>query len=138
MMMAAPSQVTASGSTPHRLMSSSTPQISAVYSSGAICDASPMRKASVMAYWPSAPAMPTPRITQASADLIGTQGKVSIVEYDGTTWGFGGGLGLSLAAKASVDMSYDDKEANAVKAAYLGAPDAAGSRSAYGLPECVG
>ena len=72
------------------------------------------------------------------ADLIGTQGKVSIVEYDGTTWGFGGGLGLSLAAKASVDLSYDDKEANAVKAAYLGAPDSAGSRSAYGLPECVG
>jgi hypothetical protein len=71
------------------------------------------------------------------ADLMSQQATVSVVEYDGTSWGFGGGAGLSLAAKASIDASYDEKEANATKAAYLGAPDAEGNRTAYDLPECV-
>ena len=71
-MIAAPSQVTASGSTPHRVTSISTPHTSAVYSRGALCDASPIRKASVMNYWPSAPAKPTTPITQRSAARIGT------------------------------------------------------------------
>ena len=72
-MIPAPSQVIESGSTPHSVASSSTPQTSAVYSSGAINDASPRRKASVIAYWPYAPATPMPAITQASLARIGVQ-----------------------------------------------------------------
>lgn len=71
------------------------------------------------------------------ADLMAQQATVSVVQYDGTSWGFGGGAGVSLAAKASFDAAYDDKDASAVKAAYLGAPDAQGNRAAYDLPECV-
>ena len=71
------------------------------------------------------------------ADLMSNEATVSVVEYDGTSWGFGGGAGVSLAAKASFDAAYDDKEASATKAAYLGAPDAEGNRAAYDLPECV-
>ena len=73
----------------------------------------------------------------AFADLMSKDATVSVVEYDGSSWGFGGGAGVSLAAKASFDAAYDDKEASAVKAAYLGAPDASGNRAAYDLPECV-
>ena len=72
-MMPAPSHVTESGSTPHSVASSSTPHTSAVYSSGAISEASPRRNASVIAYWPSAPAIPTPRISQPSTARSGTQ-----------------------------------------------------------------
>ncbi len=71
------------------------------------------------------------------ADMISNDATVSVVEYDGTSWGFGGGAGVSLGAKGSFDASYDEKDASAVKAAYLGAPDASGNRTAYDLPECV-
>jgi hypothetical protein len=74
----------------------------------------------------------------AFAQLMTEQAKVSVVEYDDDTWGLGGGLGVSLAVKAGMDVSYSDTEANAVEAAYLGAPDAQGNRTAYDLPECVG
>lgn len=72
------------------------------------------------------------------AELMTQQGKVSVVEYDNDTWGLGGGLGVSLAVKAGLDLGYEDTEANAVEAAYLGAPDLEGNRTAYDLPECVG
>jgi hypothetical protein len=72
------------------------------------------------------------------AQLMAQQAKVSVVEYDGTSWGFGGGAGVSLGVKGSIDASYDDKDSTATKAVYLGAPDADGNRSAYELPECVG
>jgi len=74
----------------------------------------------------------------AFAELMTQQAKVSVVEYDDDTWGLGGGLGVSLAVKAGLDVSYEDTEANAVEAAYLGAPDLEGNRTAYDLPECVG
>ena len=64
-MTAAPIQVIPSGSTRQSVRSSTAPQSSAEYSSGASSEASPRRNASVMAYWPSAPAMPTPAISQA-------------------------------------------------------------------------
>ena len=70
--------------------------------------------------------------------MMAQQAKVSVVEYDGTSWGFGGGAGVSLGVKGSIDASYDDKDSTATKAVYLGAPDADGNRSAYELPECVG
>lgn len=72
------------------------------------------------------------------AELMTQQAKVSVVEYDNDTWGLGGGLGLSLAVKAGLDLGYEDTEANAIEAAYLGAPDLEGNRTAYDLPECVG
>lgn len=74
----------------------------------------------------------------AFAELMTEQAKVSVVEYDNDTWGLGGGLGVSLAVKAGLDVAYEDTETNAVEAAYLGAPDLAGNRTAYELPECVG
>ena len=64
-MIAAPAQVTIPGSTPQNARSSSTPQTSAVYSSGASNDASPSRKASVIRYCPSAPATPSSSTSQA-------------------------------------------------------------------------
>lgn len=75
---------------------------------------------------------------QTFADLVHEESQVSVVEYDGTTWGLGLGGGASLAAKFSADFNYDDQEASAVEAAYLGAPDASGQRPSYDLPECVG
>lgn len=71
-------------------------------------------------------------------DLVSEQGSVSVVEYDGTTWGLGLGGGLSLGLKASADVAYEDKETTSTQAVYLGAPDADGDRTAYDLPECVG
>ncbi len=74
----------------------------------------------------------------AFAAMMAQQAKVSVVEYDGTSWGIGGGAGVSLGVKGSIDASYDDKDSTATKAVYLGAPDADGNRSAYELPDCVG
>ncbi|CAN5315000.1 hypothetical protein BH18ACT9_BH18ACT9_01060 [soil metagenome] len=74
---------------------------------------------------------------QGFADLMAQQSQVSIVEYDGTTWGLGLGGGISLGLKASADFDYEDTDSSSTKAAYLGAPDAEGNRTAYELPECV-
>ena len=71
------------------------------------------------------------------AKLMAEHASVSVVQYDGTTWGIGGGAGLGLGVKGSIDVGYDTKDARAVKAAYLGAPDANGQRTAFDLPECV-
>ena len=70
-MTAAPIQVIPSGSTRQNVRSRIAPQSSAEYSSGASSEASPRRKASVMAYWPSAPARPTPAISQACSPRSG-------------------------------------------------------------------
>src|SRR3546814_12827657 len=70
-MIPAPSQVTPSGSTCHRVRSSSTPQTSAVYSSGAIIEASPRRNASVSATCASVPTSPMPAITHQCRPWIG-------------------------------------------------------------------
>lgn len=40
--------------------------------------------------------------------------------------------------KAGLDVGYEDTETRAVEAAYLGAPDQDGNRTAYELPDCVG
>src|SRR5689334_665711 len=72
-MIAAPSQVIASGSTPQTATSKPTPQASAVYSNGATTDDSPRAKASVSAYWPPAPTRPTPAISRASPGTKGVQ-----------------------------------------------------------------
>ena len=71
-MIAAPTQVTPSGSTRQIARSSSTPQASAVYSSGASNEASPSRNASVIRYWPSAPAKPSASTSQACSIRSGT------------------------------------------------------------------
>ena len=73
MMIAAPIQVTASGSTPHSVRSSSRPQTSALYSSGATREASARRNASVIAYCPIAPATPMPPTIHRSCARSGTQ-----------------------------------------------------------------
>jgi hypothetical protein len=67
-----------------------------------------------------------------SAGAGETDGDVAFSAYAGPP-----SPGVSLAAKASFDAAYDDKEASATKAAYLGTPDAQGNRAAYDLPECV-
>ncbi|QNN54164.1 hypothetical protein [Nocardioides mesophilus] len=71
------------------------------------------------------------------AALMAEQSQVSVVEYDGKTWGLGLGGGVSLGLKVSADGEYEDKEAHSVKASYLGAPSSSGDRTAYDLPECV-
>ena len=69
--------------------------------------------------------------------LLANEAKVSIVEYEGTTWGLGANVEAGLGIKGGLDIGYTDNESRAVEAAYLGAPDADGDRVAYDLPECV-
>jgi len=51
------------------------PQISAVYSSGAMRDAAARRNASVIAYWPIAPVTPSTPSTRQCASWIGVQSR---------------------------------------------------------------
>jgi hypothetical protein len=59
-MIAAPTQVLAPGSTCQSRASKARPHSSAVYSRGAMTEASPRAKASVMVNWPAAPTTPMP------------------------------------------------------------------------------
>jgi hypothetical protein len=70
-------------------------------------------------------------------EMLAQGAKVSIVEYDGTTWGLGANVEAGLGIKGGFDVGYTDSESRSVKAAYLGAPGADGSRASYDLPECV-
>ena len=72
-MIAAPSQVIRIRQHAPERQSSATPQASAVYSNGAITEASPRRNASVIANWPSEPATPMPTITSRRSARTGTQ-----------------------------------------------------------------
>jgi hypothetical protein len=71
------------------------------------------------------------------ARLMRNDAQVSVVEYEGTSWGLGGGAGASLGVKVSADAMYEDTQLDSVEAMYLGAPGADGTRPAYELPECV-
>lgn len=70
------------------------------------------------------------------AALIGQEGKVSVIEYDGDTFGLGAALELGLGLKLGVDVGTEEKSSEAVKASYLGAPASDGTRPVYDLPEC--
>nr|MBO2467885.1 hypothetical protein [Xanthomonadaceae bacterium] len=78
MMMAAPTQVTASGRVRHSSQSQAITQTRPVYSSGAISEASPRLKAAVRAIWPSAPISPTPSTSGRCARANGTQSGIAI------------------------------------------------------------
>jgi hypothetical protein len=71
-------------------------------------------------------------------EMLAQGAKVSVVEYDGTTWGLGANVEAGLGIKGGIDIGYTDSETRSVNAAYLGAPDADGSRQSYDLPECMG
>lgn len=69
--------------------------------------------------------------------MLAQGAKVSIVEYDGSTWGLGANVEAGLGLKGGIDVGYTDTETRSVNAAYLGAPDTQGNRESYDLPECV-
>ena len=68
-MMAAPPRVQASGTLCQTTQSISRAHASALYSNGAIADASPWRNASVIASWPRKPVTATPANTQPSTSM---------------------------------------------------------------------
>ncbi len=74
---------------------------------------------------------------EAFAERLRREGRTSVVEYDGGTWGLGGVLEAGLGVKVGLDVGYSSQDATAVTAYYLGAPDGSGSREAYPLPTCV-
>lgn len=74
--------------------------------------------------------------TRGMAELLAEESKVSVMEYEGETFGLGAALEASLGLKLGFDVGGETSSTEAVAAHYLGAPDESGQRQAYDLPEC--
>ncbi|MGH3367975.1 MAG: hypothetical protein ACRDOY_12315 [Nocardioidaceae bacterium] len=71
------------------------------------------------------------------SEVLSRQGKTSIVEYDGETFGLGVAAEAGLGLKAGIDIGGESSSTDAVEAHYLGAPESDGSRPLLELPECL-
>jgi hypothetical protein len=70
-------------------------------------------------------------------DLLRSQGKTSVVTYDGNGVNFGAGIEGKVGVEAGLSGSVGHDTDNATNAHYLGAPDANGNRELVNLPSCV-